>query len=196
MAQGSRLKVSQRAHSLHLHVIHGVTCLSVRCLFSFCLLSLSRASACSPLFACSLSCTSTSRMSNPPRIKPSAHPHNEEYCPMAMHNISQCRCAVVLRSHVGLVVFTNLQHDEGVSTRLEHPPLALVRELLVQLQPGTFPKPNGSRAPPSAWTPPCVASLVQGSPHTFNPNFWLMLILPRRRTFRPPLAPVADDDGL
>ena len=25
-------------------------------------------------------------MSNPPRIKPSAHPHNEKYCPTAMHN--------------------------------------------------------------------------------------------------------------
>ena len=44
-----------------------------------------------------------------------------------------CRCAFVLRSHVGRVVFTSLQHDEGVSKRLEHPPLALVRELLVQL---------------------------------------------------------------
>ena len=50
------------AHSLHLHVIHDVTCLSVRCLFSFCVLplSLSRASAFSALFTCSLSCTSTS----------------------------------------------------------------------------------------------------------------------------------------
>ena len=25
-------------------------------------------------------------MSNPPRIKPSAHPHNEEHCSVAMHN--------------------------------------------------------------------------------------------------------------
>ena len=32
------LKVSQRAHSLHPHAIHDVTCLNVRCLFSFCLL--------------------------------------------------------------------------------------------------------------------------------------------------------------
>ena len=32
------LKVSQRAHSLHPRAMHDVTCLSVRCLFSFCLL--------------------------------------------------------------------------------------------------------------------------------------------------------------
>ena len=58
-----------------------VTCLSFRWLFP-CF-----ASTFSPLSTCSLSCTSTSTMSNPPRIKPSAHPHNEEYyCPMAMHN--------------------------------------------------------------------------------------------------------------
>ena len=37
------------AHSLHLHVIRDVTCLSVRCLFSFCLLPLSLSLA--PLFA-------------------------------------------------------------------------------------------------------------------------------------------------
>ena len=36
-----------------------------------------------------------------------------------------CRCAFALRSHVGRVVFTSLQPDEGVSKRLEHPPHAL-----------------------------------------------------------------------
>ena len=46
----------------------------------------SRASTCSPMSTCSLSCTSTSTMSNPPRIEPSAHPHNEEYCAMAIFN--------------------------------------------------------------------------------------------------------------
>ena len=107
-----------------------------------------------------------------------------------------CRCAFVLRSDVGRVVFTSLQHDEGESKRLEHPPLAQVRELLVQLQPRTSLKTGGSRALPSAWTSPCVASLVQVSPRTLNRNFSLMLILPRRRTFRPPLAPFADDDSL
>ena len=49
-------------------------------------LSLSRGSTFSPLSTCSLSCTSTSTVSNPPRIRPSAHPHNEEYCSTAMHN--------------------------------------------------------------------------------------------------------------
>ena len=88
-----------------------------------------------------------------------------------------CRCAFVLRSHVGRVVFTSL-HDGGVSKRLKHPPLALVRELLVQLQPGTSLKTDGSRAP-----------RLRGrhhASHTFNPNSRLMLILPRRRTYRRP----------
>ena len=73
-----------------------------------------------------------------------------------------CRCAFVLRSHVGRVVFASLQHDEGVSKRLKHLPLALVCALLVQLQPGTSLKTGGSRAHPSAWTSSCVVSLVQG----------------------------------
>ena len=63
-----------------------------------------------------------------------------------------------------------------------------MRELLVQLQPRTSLKTDGSRALPSAWTSPCVASFFQGSPRTLNPNIRLMLVLPRRRTFRPPLA--------
>ena len=54
-------------------------------------LSLSRASTFSTLSTCSLSCTSTSTMSNPPNITPSAHPHNEEYCSMAMHKPSDTR---------------------------------------------------------------------------------------------------------
>ena len=107
---------------------------------------------------------------------------------MVTSRACQCRCAFVLRSHVGRIVFTSLQHDEGVSKRHKHPPLALVRDLLVQLHPGSSLNTDGSRAPPSAWTSPCVVSLVQGFPHTFNPNFRFMLILPRRRTFRPPLA--------
>ena len=100
--------------------------------------------------------------------------------PIVTSRACLCRCASVLRSHDGRVVSTSLQHDEGVSKPLKHPPLALVPELLVQFQPRTFPKTDGS----------------QRSPRTFNPNFWLMLILPRRRTFRPPLVPFADDDGL
>ena len=80
------LKVSQRAHSLHVRVVHDFTCLSVGCflVLDF-FLSLSLLLSLS-LSICSLSCTSTSTMSNPPRIKPSAHPHNEEYSPVAMHN--------------------------------------------------------------------------------------------------------------
>ena len=108
--------------------------------------------------------------------------------PIVTSRAGLCRCAFVLRSHVGRVVFTSLKHDEGVSKRLKHPPLALVRELLFQLQPRTSLTMDGSRAPPCAWTSPCVASFVQSSPRTFNPNFKLMLVLPRRRTFRPSLA--------
>ena len=44
--------------------------------------------------------------------------------PVVTSRACLCRCAVVLRSHVGRVVFTNLQHDDGVSKRLEQPPLA------------------------------------------------------------------------
>ena len=62
--------------------------------------------------------------------------------PIVTSRACLCRCAFVLRSHVGRVVYTSLQHDEGVSKRLKHPPLALVRQLLVQLQPGTSLK-NG-----------------------------------------------------
>ena len=56
--------------------------------------------------------------------------------PIVTSRACLCRCAFVSRSHVGRVVFTSLQHDEGVSKRLEHPLLALVRELLVQIQNG------------------------------------------------------------
>ena len=74
------------AHSLHLHVIHDVTCFSVCCLFLFCLLplSLSRLYLFSP--ACSLSCSSTSMTSEPPRVETTALTHNEEYCPVAIYN--------------------------------------------------------------------------------------------------------------
>ena len=63
------------AQSLHLHVIHDVTCLSVRCLFSFCLLhlSLSRLYFLSFFYLFS-------------RVKTAALTHNEEYCPVVMHN--------------------------------------------------------------------------------------------------------------
>ena len=77
------------AHSLHLRVIHDVTCLSVRCLFSFCLpsLSLSRAATFSlSLSTCSLSCSSTSMTSEPPRIETTALTQNEEYCPVEIYN--------------------------------------------------------------------------------------------------------------
>ena len=48
--------------------------------------SFSRASTFSPLSTCSLSCSSTSMRSEPPRNKTTALTHNEEYCPVAMHN--------------------------------------------------------------------------------------------------------------
>ena len=38
------------------------------------------------LSTCSLSCTSTSPMSSPPRVKTTALTHNEEYCPVAICN--------------------------------------------------------------------------------------------------------------
>ena len=67
--------------------------------------SLSRASTCSPLSTCSLSCTSTSTMSNPQRIRPSAHPHNEEHCSMAMHNPLTGFCVVLFLECVVLFLF-------------------------------------------------------------------------------------------
>ena len=68
----------------HAHVI---TCFGVRCLFSFCLLSLPLAPPLSlSLSTYSLSCSSTSKSSEPPRIKTTALTHNEEYCPVAIHN--------------------------------------------------------------------------------------------------------------
>ena len=70
--------MSQRAHSLHLHVIHDVTCLSVGCFLVLSSSSLSRASIFSP--------KSTSTMSKPPSTKSTAHPQNEEYCSVAVHN--------------------------------------------------------------------------------------------------------------
>ena len=75
------------ARSFHPHAIHDVTCVSVRCLSPFCLLSLylSLLPFLSSLSSCSLSCT-TSPMSSPPRVKTTALTHNEEYCPVAIYN--------------------------------------------------------------------------------------------------------------
>ena len=105
-----------------------------------------------------------------------------------------CRCAFVSRSHVGRVVSTSLQHDEGVSKRLEHPHLALVRELLVQLQQGTSLNTGGSRGPPSAWTSPCVASLVPGSSY-IQSEIQVEVDLTSQTHFLSS-GPFADDDGL
>ena len=81
-----RLKVSQRVSDKITHA-HVITCLSVRCLFLFCLLALPLALLLSlSLSTCSLSCSSTSMSSKPPRNKTTALTHNEECCPVAIHN--------------------------------------------------------------------------------------------------------------
>ena len=80
MGHGVAARVSLKKKHVPPHV---TMCLIVRCLSSRWPFPLSGASTCSPLSTCSLSCTSTSTMSNPPRIKPSAHPHNLEYCTVA-----------------------------------------------------------------------------------------------------------------
>ena len=80
------LKVSQRVSDKIAHA-HVITCLSVRCLFLFCLLPLPLALLLSlSLSTCSLSCSSTSMSWEPPRIKTTALTHNEEYCTVAIHN--------------------------------------------------------------------------------------------------------------
>ena len=85
-----------------------------------------------------------------------------------------CRCAFALRSHVGRVVYTSLQHDHGVSKRLEQ----------------TF----GQTASSSV----CVDATMRRFAYARFSSYIQpkLLIFPRRRTFRPPLATFADDDGL
>ena len=78
----SWLKVSQvRSHSIHMPSMmsHVVLVLSLFSLFLTCFFSLT-------LSTCSLTCTSTSTMSSPPRVKTTALTHNEEYCTVAIYN--------------------------------------------------------------------------------------------------------------
>ena len=57
--------------------------------------SLSRASTSSlSLSTCSLSCSSTSMTSEPSRIKTIALTHNEEYCTVAIYNLSHSEAAI------------------------------------------------------------------------------------------------------
>ena len=84
-SQGSKVCVVRV--SSHLHVIHDVTCLSVRWLFLVCL---------SPFSLCRLPLLfhtlpalllgTPSSMSTTPRVKTTALTQNEEYCPMAIYN--------------------------------------------------------------------------------------------------------------
>ena len=68
---------------------HSCTCLSVRCLFLFCLLLLPLAPPLSlSLSTCSLSCSSTSVSSEPARIKTTALTHNEEFAPWRYTTLS------------------------------------------------------------------------------------------------------------
>ena len=90
--------------------------------------------------------------------------------PTATSRACLCRCAFRLAIARWSRRFHQSPVRRGVSKRSKHPALALVRELLV-----TSPNPDGSRAPLSAWTSPCVASPCAN--------------LSRRRTFRPALAP-------
>ena len=67
----------------HAHVI---TCLSVCCFLTLSSSSVSGAFTFLSLSTCSLSCSSTSMWSKPPRNKTTALTHNDEYCTVAIHN--------------------------------------------------------------------------------------------------------------
>ena len=81
VAQG----VARRVCRKHVHP-HVITCLSVCCFLVLSSSSVSRASTFSLTSTCSLFRTSTPTVSRTPSTKPNAHPQNEEYCPVAMHN--------------------------------------------------------------------------------------------------------------
>ena len=81
MAQG----VARRVCIKHVHR-HVITCLSVCCFLVLSSSSVSRASTFSLTSTCPLSWTSTLMWSRTPSTKPNAHPQNEEYCPVAIHN--------------------------------------------------------------------------------------------------------------
>ena len=74
------------AHAFHLHVIHDVTCLSVRCLSSFCLLPL-YVSLLPFLFHClPVLCPAQQFPQRHRRgLKTTALTHNEEYCAVAIY---------------------------------------------------------------------------------------------------------------
>ena len=78
-------QVSQRVSDKITHA-HVITCFSVCCFLTLSSSSLSRASTFLSLSTSSLSCSSTSMWSKPARNKSTALTHNEEYCPVAIHN--------------------------------------------------------------------------------------------------------------
>ena len=80
------LKVSHtRVCMKHVHP-HVITCLSVCCFLGLSSSSVSRASTFSLTSTCG---TSTPIMSRTQSIQPKAHPQNEVYCPVTIHNLSQ-----------------------------------------------------------------------------------------------------------
>ena len=82
---GSRCRTTC-LHEKHVHP-HVIMCLTVRCLSSFWnSSSLSSVSTFCPFSSSPLSWSSSSMWSEPPSTKSTAHPQNEEYCPVAIHN--------------------------------------------------------------------------------------------------------------
>ena len=94
MAQGvaRRVFINERSDTCH-HV-------SGRALTLFALtsssLSLSSVSTTCPCSSSPLSWASSSMWSIPPSTKSTAHPQNEEYCPVAIHKPSHMFCTVLL----------------------------------------------------------------------------------------------------
>ena len=77
---------------------------------------------------------------------------------LARANVLSCHEQIVLELELGSVTEDSSDQKHTASWimllfKLEYPPLASVRDLLLQLNT------DGSRTPPSAWTPSRVASL-------------------------------------
>ena len=133
MAQG----VARRVCIKHVHP-HVITCLSVCCFLVLSSSSVSRASTFSLTSTCSLSRTSTSMLSRAPSTKPNAHPQNEEYCPVAIHNPLTCLPA---QPPLSARQRFNRQNALTSCMMLLPPPLSLtsVRAFLVS----SWPSPTG-----------------------------------------------------
>ena len=98
-------------------------------------------------------------------------------------NVQNNRHSSHLASHACSCKFTLLpvvarRTCDVSSKRLAHPPLASMRAILT----------DGSRAPPSAWTSPCVASLVQVTPDIQPHRSVALLLLPKTTLVLGPMS--------